>query len=303
MFDRPAKPAEVGSSGLERSRQGVISMKMRVFKVFACALWGGIVAAAGPVLAGETLDRVKSTGILTMSSDPAYPPQSFLNDRNEMDGFDVDVGREIARRMGVELKIVTPAWEVITAGRWNGRWDVSVGSMTPTEERSRVLDFPAVYYYTPASFAVHASSATSSVSALEGKKIGVCGGCTYEAYLNRTLALDAGGVPPFEYLVTAGEIRGYDTDTNAFDDLRLGDGTRLDAVISALPTINEAIKNGYPMKVVGDPVFYEPLAVATDKGDAEFNALIAEIVEAMHKDGTLKELSMKWYGVDLTSVK
>ncbi|MCB1450421.1 MAG: transporter substrate-binding domain-containing protein, partial [Nitratireductor sp.] len=64
----------------------------------------------------------------------------------------------------------------------------------------------------------------------------------------------------------------------------------------------EAIKNGYPMKIVGDPAFFEPLAVATDKGDAEFDAKIKEIVDAMHADGTMTALSEKWYGVDYTTV-
>lgn len=262
-----------------------------------------LILAAAPALAGETLDRVMSTKTLTMSSDPEYPPQSFLNDKNEMDGFDIDVGKEVAKRMGVELKIVTPAWDVITAGGWSGRWDMSVGSMTPTKARAEVLNFPAIYYYTPAAFAVHTDSDVSSLADLNGKVIGSCGGCTYDAYLNKDLVIDAEGVPPFEYQVTAGEIKTYDTDTNAFDDLRLGDGVRIDAVFSALPTIQEAIKNDYPMKVVGDPAFYEPLAVATDKGDEEFDAKIAEIIAAMHEDGTLTELSNKWYGADLTSVK
>lgn len=253
--------------------------------------------------AGETLDRVLSTGTLTMSSDPEYPPQSFLNDQNEMDGFDIDVGREIARRMGAQLKIVTPAWELITAGGWSGRWDLSVGSMAPTRSRAEVVDFPAVYYYTPAAFAVHAESPVESLEALNGKVIGTCGGCTYDAYLQKDLVIDAEGMPPFEFIVTAGEIRTYETDTNAFDDLRLGDGVRIDAVFSALPTIREAIRNGYPMKLVGDPVFYEPLSIATDKGDPEFNSKIAEIVEAMHADGTLRDLSMKWYGADLTTAR
>jgi len=253
--------------------------------------------------AGGTLDRVMSTKVLTMSSDPAYPPQSFLNDKNEMAGFDVDVGREIAKRMGAELKIVTPAWEIITAGNWGGRWDMSVGSMTPTTERAKVLDFPAVYYYTPASFAVHKDSKISSVADLNDKKIGVCGGCTYEAYLKKNLVIDAAGTPAFDYKVTAGDLRLYETDTHAFDDLRLGDGTRLDAILSALPTIQEAIKNGYAMKVVGDPVFYEPLAVAVDKDDAEFSAKIAEVVKAMHADGTLSKISQTWYGADLSTVK
>lgn len=269
-------------------------------RIVAAAL---LVVASGSVLAGQTLDRVMKTKTLTMSSDPEYPPQSFLNDNNQMDGFDVDVGKEIAKRMGVELKIVTPAWEVITAGKWSGRWDMSVGSMTPTKKRAEVLDFPAVYYYTPASFAVHTDSKMSSLSDLNGKVIGTCGGCTYDAYLNKNLTIDAAGVPKFEYQVTPGEIKTYETDTNAFDDLRIGDGVRLDAVFSALPTIQEAIKHGYPMKVIGKPAFYEPLAVATDKGDPEFDAKIKEIIDAMHKDGTLTKLSMKWYGVDLTTVK
>ncbi len=253
--------------------------------------------------AGEVLDRVVSTKTLTLSSDAAYPPQSFLNDKNEMDGFDVDVAKEIAKRMGAELKIVTPAWEVITAGRWGGRWDISVGSMTPTKERAQVLDFPAVYYYTPASFVVHEDSKAASVADLNGEVIGVCGGCTYENYLKKNLVIDAEGAPPFEYAVTPGEIRSYETDTNVFDDLRIGDGKRLDAGLSALPTIEEAIKNGYPLKVVGDPVFYEPLSVAIDKGDAEFGAKVAEIIAAMRADGTLTRLSTKWYGVDLSTVK
>jgi polar amino acid transport system substrate-binding protein len=271
---------------------------------FAAALAG--ILAFGTALstnasAGETLDRVMSNKKLVMSSDAAYPPQSFLNDNNEMDGFDVDVGKEIAKRLGAELEIITPAWEVITAGNWNGRWDISVGSMTPTKARAEVLDFPVVYYYTPASFAVHSDSSASSVADLNGKTIGVCGGCTYEAYLNKNLVIDAEGTPEFEYQVEPGDIRSYETDTNVFDDQKLGDGARLDAVLSAEPTIREAIKNGYPMKIIGEPVFYEPLAVAVDKGDPEFSAKIAEVVKSMKDDGTLSKLSEKWYGTDYTS--
>src|SRR3546814_13843523 len=84
------------------------------------------VAAVQAAQAGETLDRVMSTKTLTMLSDPEYPPQSFLNDNNEMDGFDVDVGKEIAERLGVELEIVTTSWDIITPGNWGGRWAMEV---------------------------------------------------------------------------------------------------------------------------------------------------------------------------------
>jgi len=271
-------------------------------KIAAAALLASVFAVPA-VQAGETLDRVMSSKTLTMSSDPEYPPQSFLNDNNEMDGFDVDVGKEIAKRMGVDLKIVTPSWDIITGGNWGGRWDMSVGSMTPTAQRAKVLNFPAVYYYTPAAFAVHKDSSISSLEDLNGKTIGSCGGCTYDAYLMKELTIDAEGAPAFTYDVTAGEIKTYETDTYAFDDLKLGDGTRLDAAFSALPTIQEAIKNGYPLKIVGKPAFYEPLSVATDKGDPEFDAKISAIVDEMKADGTLKKLSEKWYGVDLTTLQ
>ena len=274
----------------------------QVLKASAAVLLAAAITApwSTSVIAGETLDRVMSSKTLTLSSDPEYPPQSFLNDQNEMDGFDVGVAKEIAKRMGAELKIVTPAWEIITAGNWGGRWDISVGSMTPTTARAKVLDFPAVYYYTPAAFAVHKDSSASSIADLNGKNLGVCGGCTYEAYLNKNLVIDAEGAPPFDYEVTAGSIRTYETDVNVLDDLRLGDGARLDGLLSARPTIEEAIKNGYPVKVVGKAAFYEPLAVAVDKGDPEFSAKIAEIIKSMHDDGTLSALSIKWYGTDFS---
>jgi polar amino acid transport system substrate-binding protein len=269
-------------------------------KLVAGLALAGLVALPAAASAGEVLDRVMKNKTLVMSSDTEYPPQSFLNEKNEMVGFDIDVGREIAKRMGVDIKFVTPSWDVITAGRWGTRWDVSVGSMTPTAKRRQVLDFPAIYYYTPASVAVHKDSKIKEAHDASGKRIGVGIATTYEDYLKKSLKIDAAGAPPFDFKIDDANIKTYDTDNLALDDLRLGDGTRLDAVITALPTILDAIKNGYPIRVVGEPVFLEPLSVAIDKGDAEFGAKLASIVKSMRDDGTLTKLSQKWYGADLT---
>ena len=96
---------------------------------------------------------------------------------------------EIANRLGVEIAWETPAWDVITAGSWNGRWDMSVGSMTPTNDRQKVLDFTQPYYYTPAVVVVHEDNTIVQdlTTDLDGKKIGVCSGCTYEQFLDKTL--------------------------------------------------------------------------------------------------------------------
>ncbi|MGH2699689.1 MAG: transporter substrate-binding domain-containing protein [Actinomycetota bacterium] len=249
------------------------------------------------------LAAVQDSGVLRVSTDPAYPPQSSVTKSGEYEGFDIDVATEIAERLGVEVQWETPSWDVITAGNWAGRWDVSVGSMTVTPERAEVLEFTPAYYFTPAAVAVHGdnTSITDTESDLDGKTIGVCGGCTYESYLEKSLE-----IPGYEmdFIIDDADVKAYDTDSSAIAALELGDGTRLDAVMSALPTLEGAIDKGKPLKLVGDPVFYEPLAVAIDKNAPEdpvpLTEEIGRIIEEMHADGTLSELSMKWYNTDLT---
>jgi polar amino acid transport system substrate-binding protein len=254
----------------------------------------------------DLLARIQEQGVIRVSTDPAYPPQSELNDETgEYEGFDIDVANEIASRLGVEVEWKTPSWNAITSGGWSDRWDMSVGSMTVTEERAEVLSFSPAYYYTPASAAVHEDATYTDVTTdLDGKTIGVCGACSYDFFLQKELHIQIPGYE-FDYVIDDADIQTYDTDTTAIRDLSLGDGVRLDAAISALPTLEQAIEDGEPIKILGDPLFYEPLAVAIDKqAPLDPTSLVDEvssIVEEMHTDGTLTELSMKWYGEDLTT--
>src|SRR5207244_3471600 len=122
-----------------------------------------------------------------------------------------DVATEIAKRLGVQVQWKTPSWTVLTAGSWNGRWDLSVGSMTITKERAQVVDFSDPYYYTPAGVAVQQGSSITSLSQLAGKTVGACGACTYEYYLERKLIIPG---YHFQYVVPANiTIRTYNTDT------------------------------------------------------------------------------------------
>lgn len=241
-----------------------------------------------------------AAGVLKVATDANWAQQSFINDDNKMDGFDVDVAREIAKRLGVEVEFITPSWDIITAGRWNGRWDLSVGSMTPTLSRAKVLAFPGVYYFTPASIAVHKDSPFKTIADLNGKDVGAGTATTFELYLQHDLEIDAEGVPAFEYQLTV-ENKSYKDSTAAMDDLRLGDGVRLNGMIGSLPAILSAIEANYPLRVLGEPVFYEPLALAIDLGDAEFNDKLAAMLADMKSDGTLSAMSVKWYGIDYSS--
>lgn len=287
--------------------------KRRIAVGASLALALGLVVVAcgsGNGGADDLLASIKDKGTLTVSTDPAYPPQSELNkDTGKYEGFDIDVATEIAKRLGVDIAWQAPAWETIISGSWNGRWDASVGSMTITPERAEVLSFTPPYYYTPAAIAVHKDNTSiTDASGLDGKKIGVCGGCTYDLYLRNKLVIsqdETGKGVEIPSVVKDPTIVTSDTDSTSLQDLALGDGRRLDAVVSAGPTIQAAIDSGAPLKIVGEPLYYEPLSVAIDKSSQlDSTGLvdrISEIVAEMHKDGTLSELSKKWYGgADLT---
>ena len=102
----------------------------------------------GDESADDLLASIEDKGVLTVSTDPAYPPQSELNkDTGEYEGFDIDVAKEIAERLDVDIAWEAPAWETIISGNWNGRWDISVGSMTITPERTEVVHFTPPYYF------------------------------------------------------------------------------------------------------------------------------------------------------------
>jgi polar amino acid transport system substrate-binding protein len=290
---------EKKSMNRKRTLVRLASLAVAILAVLAVTACGGGSSAEGG--GGNALQEVKDRGTLRVSTDPAYPPQSFQNNQGEFKGFDIDVAEEIAKRMGVDVQWIVPSWDVITAGNWNGRWDISVGSMTITPERSKVLYFSPPYY-TPAAAAVHESNTdiTNTKTDLDGKTIGVCGACTYEFYLDRTLNIPG----DYEFVVDNPQIQTYDTDSSAIQDLALGDGVRLDAAMSSLTTLKEAQESGTPIKIVGDPLYYEPLAAAIDKeAPADPKPLLDEvskIIKEMHEDGTLTELSKKWYGIDLT---
>jgi polar amino acid transport system substrate-binding protein len=272
-----------------------------------------------PTAIPDLLSTIQSRGTLVISTDPAYPPQSALKANpqrtagskcssdqktlGELEGFDIDVAAAIAKGLGVEPCFVTPDWTLITAGNWAGRWDISVGSMTITPERAKALYFAQPYYTTPAALFVNKNNTTyTQASDLNGKKIGVCGGCTYENYLNGSLVIPGETI---DFVIKNADIKTYDTDSTALEDLSLGDGARLDAVLTAQPTGLEAIKNGKPLKQLGDPLYFEYLAPAIDRNSSldtqSFIAKTSEIVAGMHADGTLLQLSQKYYGTDLTS--
>jgi polar amino acid transport system substrate-binding protein len=220
--------------------------------------------------AGATLDRVKKSGILNDVLVNTYPPFGFIDGDNELAGFDVDVARAFAAKLGATLKLATPGWETIVSGRWQGRWDICICSMSPTDERAKVLSFPVRYYSSPAVLTVHKDERhIESIADISGKRIGVGIGSSYENYVNQALVIP--GAAPIAY---------------SFHDV--------------LATAQANIEATHRLKIVGSVLYSEPNVVATERGDPEWDRTVVQTFNELKSDGTLTRLSKKWFGLDIT---
>lgn len=253
-------------------------------------------------LNADLLADVKQRGTLVVSTDANYSPQSYLRPDGTWVGFDVDVARELSRRLGVKAEFEDSNFDAVTAGNWNGRWDVNVDSMSVTTARKHDLLFTAPYYFVPATFVVRKDSRVTSPSQLAGARVGVGLATTYQSYLNHTLS---GDIEPILTQAPAGaRAVTFETDALALQELGVGGGKRIDAVLTAEPTAIAAIRFGLPLRVLTAPVFYEDDAVALDKHSASppepLLSAVDDALSGMLRDGTIARLSKKYYGSDLT---
>jgi polar amino acid transport system substrate-binding protein len=296
----------------------------KLYSVLVLAIVASLILAAcgagGAKKADNLLDAIKQRGYILVSTDPNYAPQSALNTAGkrpadtkcpsdalttaEMEGFDVDVAKAIGDDLGVETCFATPAWDAITAGSWADKWDVSVGSMTITEDRQKILDFSVPYYYTPAVIAVRADSGIKDLAGLSGQALCAGTATTYETWLNHTSlgsTVDVVAQAPDNITVVP-----LETDQECAQAIAAG---RQDFVgyVTSETVVDANIKAGIPVVKLGSPVYYERLAAAYDKKSTlptdTLRAEVDKLFTAMHSDGRLSKISTQWFGADYTNAQ
>ena len=276
-----------------------LGMLLSLLFLSACGKGGK--TATSQTTGGDLLAEVKKRGKLVISTDDSYKPSSFKNPDGSFDGHDVKVGEEVARRLGVQAEFLHFDFTMITAGGWNGRFDMNAGGLTPTPARRKSLFFSSPYIYTGNVFVVHKNSRVTSVDALRGKKIGVGAATVSHAYLENRLTLDSGQhIKPAPAEI---EVKAM-SDPDALTDLALGDGTRLHAVLAPLPYVENAINGGLPLKILGDSFLHAEGTLAFDRTSPLDSQSLVDAVNGaiadMHKDGTLSRLSKKYFGSDFS---
>ena len=291
----------------------------RVLALLAIASLALAACGGGGAKASDLLGAIKQRGYIVISTDPNYAPQSFLNTEGsrpsdtkcpsdvlttaEMQGFDVDVAKSIGDDLGVETCFATPGWDTITAGSWADKWDVSVGSMTITVARQKILDFSVPYYYTPAVVAVRADSGFTSLADLEGQALCAGAATTYEQWLNHDM--EGLGLPESSIYAQAPNVTvvPLETDQECAQAIAAG---REDFVgyVTSETVVNANLAEGFPVVKLDGPVYSEDLAASFDKSSSlptdTLRAEVDKLFNAMHSDGRLSQLSTKWFGSDLT---
>lgn len=233
------------------------------------------------------LDSIKQSGKITVGLMGTYPPYNFLNDKNEIDGFDADIAREVAKRLGVKAEFVPTEWSGMIAGLEKGKFDIVVSQMTITEERKKTMDFSEPYIKNAVSIIVNSDNKDiAKLEDFKGKKIGVGLGTNDEKYLREVAIPKVGNF----------DIVTYNDVITSLLDLKTG---RIDATINNIFAIKpEVDKNNLKVKAVGEPIKEDLAGMAIRKGNPELLNAVNKALADMKADGTYKKIFVKWFGVE-----
>ena len=244
-------------------------------------------AASGSTAAQDKLAAVKANGKLVVALEGAWQPWSFHDESDTLVGYDVEVSRAIAEKLGVEPEYVESDWDSLFAGLDAGRYDIVCNGVEVTEERAKTYDFTTPYGYIHTALAVRKDNEDiTSFEDLKGKTTANSLASTY-----MELAESYGAT-----------VQGIDTLEETIQLLTAG---RIDATLNADVSFYDYL-NVHPdadFKLVAQTEDASHVAIPLVKGDTTASLLeaINTAIDELRADGTLKELSEKYFGQDISS--
>lgn len=247
-----------------------------------------LAVAALHASAADLLQTVKARGTLKVAMEGVYPPFNFKEKNGELAGYDVDVARLVAGKLGVKAEFVTTEWASILAGLASNKYDVIISQVGINPKREQVFDFSTPYIYSSPMLIVRKDDKNNwtSLEQLKGKRVGAGQGSVYE--------MQAKAVPGIE-------VKGYPAAPENLQDLALG---RIDAAL------NDSLITAYLLKTTKLPIKagarvgkVERMGIPFQKGNPEFKAALNKALADAAADGSLKAISVKWFGVDVTKVQ
>ena len=236
--------------------------------------------------ADDLLAQIKERGNIVVAMEGTWAPWTYHDDNNDLVGYDVEVAQNIAEKLGVEVEFVEGEWDGLLAGLDAGRYDIMVNGVGVTDERAEKYNFSTPYAYNKTAVIVRGDyDEISSMEDLKGKKTANTISSTYAAQAEAYGAT----VTPVD-------------DLNQTIELLLSN--RIDATLNAEVVFND-YKKEHPeadVKIATYSDQVEEIAIPIRKGDDTVTLLEAvnDALDEMAKDGTLTELSEKYFGMDIS---
>ena len=236
--------------------------------------------------ADDLLAQIKERGNIVVAMEGTWAPWTYHDDNNDLVGYDVEVAQNIAEKLGVEVEFVEGEWDGLLAGLETGRYDIMVNGVGVTDERAEKYNFSIPYAYNKTAVIVRGDyDEISSMEDLKGKKTANTITSTY-----------------------ASQAEAYGATVTGVDDLNqtieLLLSKRIDATLNAEVVFND-YKKEHPeadVKIATYSDQVEEIAIPIRKGDDTVTLLDAvnNALDEMAKDGTLTELSEKYFGMDIS---
>lgn len=246
----------------------------------------GASSAAGPAPV-DLLEFIQTRGTLVVATEGAWSPWTFHDESDKLVGFDVEVAAALAGKLGVEAEFVEGAWDGLFAGLDSGRYDIVCNGVELTEERAKTYDFTVPYGYIHTALAVRSDNTDiTSFEDLDGKTTANSIASTY-----MTMAEEYGA-----------EVLGIDTLDETIQMLVAG---RVDATLNADVSFYDYL-NVHPeadFKIVALTDEASQVCIPVRKGEetASLLAALNEAIEELRVDGTLAEISERYFGTDIST--
>ena len=246
----------------------------------------GAASSAASTGAADQLAAIQTNGKLVVALEGAWQPWSYHDESDTLVGYDVEVSRAIAEKLGVEPEYVESDWDSLFAGLDAGRFDIVCNGVEVTDERAKTYDFTTPYGYIHTALAVRKDNEDiKSFEDLAGKTTANSPASTYME-LAESYGATVQGIDTLEetiQLLTAGRIDAtLNADVSFYDYLNV----HPDANFKLVAQTEEASHVAIPVLKSDDTSFLDALNSA---------------IEALRADGTLKELSEKYFGEDISS--
>ena len=232
----------------------------------------------------------KKDNKFVLGLDDSFPPMGYRDADNNIVGYDIDLAKEVTKRLGLELVCQPIDWSAKEMELKTGKIDCIWNGFTMTEERQKKMAFTSAYLENAQVVVVRADSGIKTLADLNGKKVGVQAGSSAQDALEEAK----------DFKASLKEVVEFQENVTALNDLEI---KSIDGVVMDLIVANYCIQQGKKdFVVLEETLSPEKYGIAFSKKNRKLRDSVQQTLEAMAKDGTLAEITKKWFGSDISKI-